>query len=205
TDYVKLPAVRKVESEQYEARTLHVSSKSIRTMRSNLILHTLRDFEPNVLLVDHAPTGSKGELLPALAHLAERGGCTRILGLRDIVDEPRAVVEQWRATGVNDVLREHYDHVVVYGSRAGYDPVAAYELPPEVAARTRFVDYVCDRSGGADAAGEASSAGDARAVVAVTIGGGDGGGDTVILPFLEMMRSHRAEIDFRAEVVTGPF
>jgi predicted glycosyltransferase len=39
----------------------------------------------------------------------------------------------------------------------------------------------------------------------VTIGGGDGGADTVILPFLEMMRSRRSEIDFHAEILTGPF
>jgi PAS domain S-box-containing protein len=57
-DYVKLPALRKVESEQYEARTLHIGGAEIRTMRSNLILHTVRDFDPNVLLVDHSPTGS---------------------------------------------------------------------------------------------------------------------------------------------------
>jgi PAS domain S-box-containing protein len=200
-DYVKLPAIRKVESEQYEARTLHISGASIRSMRSNLILHTLRDFDPNVLLVDHAPTGSKGELLPALEHLAERGGCTRILGLRDVIDAPSAVTELWHKTGVYDVLRRHYDHLVVYGDRAAYDPVHEYAFPPEVAAKTRFVGYVCDQSAPVEDAGDD----DGRPLVAVTIGGGDGGGETVILPFLEMLRAHRAEIDFRTEVLTGPF
>jgi PAS domain S-box-containing protein len=202
-DYVKLPALRKVEAEQYEARTLQISGSAIRSMRSNLILHTLRDFDPNVLLVDHAPTGSKGELLPALEYLRERGGCTRILGLRDIIDEPEAVTGLWQANGMYDVLRRHYDHVVVYGNRAVYDPVEQYRFPPEVAARTRFVDYVCDRS---EPAREGALDGeDGRPLVAVTIGGGDGGGETVILPFLEMMRSHAHELDFRAEILTGPF
>ncbi|NOT29527.1 MAG: hypothetical protein HOP15_03655, partial [Planctomycetes bacterium] len=205
-DYVKLPALRKVEAEQYEARTLHISGSSIRSMRSNLILHTLRDFDPNVLVVDHSPTGSKGELLPALEHLAERGGCTRILGLRDIIDEPEAVVGLWQASGVYDVLRRHYDHVVVYGNQSVYDPVREYRFPPEVAARTRFVDYVCDRSApAADSDGASTGDADGRPLVAVTIGGGDGGGETVILPFLEMMRRYRAELDFRAEILTGPF
>jgi PAS domain S-box-containing protein len=201
-DYVKLPAVRKVESEQYEARTLHVSGSTIRSMRSNLILHTLRDFDPNVLLVDHSPTGSKGELLPALEWLANRGGCTRILGLRDVIDEPASVIALWKATRVYDVLRDHYDHLVVYGSREVYDPVASYELPPEVAAKTRFVNYVCDRSA---PVAEDPRPEDGRPLVVVTIGGGDGGGDTVCLPFLEMMRRFRDRIDFRAEVLTGPF
>jgi PAS domain S-box-containing protein len=201
-DYVKLPAIKKVESEQYEARTLHISGSAIRSMRSNLILHTLRDFDPNVLLVDHSPTGSKGELLPALEHLAERGGCTRILGLRDIIDEPRAVIELWQGTGVYDVLRQHYDHVAVYGNRAVYDPVREYDFPSDVARKTRFVDYVCDRSA---SVGDGAENGDGRPVVAVTIGGGDGGGESLLLPFLEMLRRFRTTIDFRAEVLTGPF
>jgi len=172
-------------------------------MRSNLILHTLRDFDPNVLLVDHSPTGSKGELLPALEHLSERGGCTRILGLRDIIDEPPSVIELWKKTGVYDVLRQHYDHLVVYGNREVYDPVREYAFPPELAAKTRFVDYVCDRS--TPPAEVDASAADPRPLVAVSIGGGDGGGETVILPFLEMMRRFRERIDFRAEILTGPF
>lgn len=200
-DYVKLPALRKVESEQYEARTLNIAGSEIRTMRSNLILHTLRDFDPNVLLVDHSPTGSKGELLPALEWLAERGGCTRILGLRDILDEPESVRELWQKTGVYDVLKKHYDHFVVYGHRSVYDPPARYAFPPEVAARTRFVDYVCDKS----AVAEPAPAAPGKPLVVVSIGGGDGGGETVILPFLQMMRRYRERLDFRAEILTGPF
>lgn len=200
-DYVKLPALRKVESEQYEARTLHIAGSEIRTMRSNLILHTLRDFDPNVLLVDHSPTGSKGELLPTLEWLGERGGCTRILGLRDILDEPGSVVELWKKTGVYDVLKRHYDHFVVYGNRAVYDPPARYAFPPELAARTRFVDYVCDKS----ALEEPVPPREGKPLVVVSIGGGDGGGESVILPFLEMMRRHRERLDFRAEILTGPF
>jgi predicted glycosyltransferase len=201
-DYVKLPAIRKVESEQYEARTLNISRSAIRGMRSNLILHTLKDFDPNVLLVDHSPIGSKGELLPALEHLAERGGCTRILGLRDVIDDPQAVTELWRSEGIYDVLRDHYDHIAVYGNRAVYDPVTEYEFPPEAAAKAHFVDYVCDR---AEPVEEGPLNGDPRRLIAVTIGGGDGGGETVIRPFLEMMRAHEAELDFRAEILTGPF
>ena len=202
-DYVKLPALRKVEAEQYEARTLNVSRSTIRSMRSNLILHTLRDYDPNVLLVDHSPTGSRGELLPTLEWLAERGDCTRILGLRDIIDEPAAVVAQWEAAGVYDVLREHYEHVVVYGNRDVYDPVTRYRFPPEVAAKTRFVNYVCDPAATAPDQGEEGGE-PGRPVVAVSIGGGDGASDTLLVPFLEMMRRFGSRLDFRAEILPGP-
>lgn len=42
-------------------------------------------------------------------------------------------------------------------------------------------------------------------MVLVTIGGGDGGGETIIVPFLEMLRRHRHGVDFHTEVLTGPF
>jgi PAS domain S-box-containing protein len=43
-DYVKLPAVRKVAPEQYEARTLHMSDEGVQTLRKNLLLRTVRDY-----------------------------------------------------------------------------------------------------------------------------------------------------------------
>lgn len=201
SDYVKLPALVKVEAERYEARSLQISGDAIRTLRSNLILHTVRDYRPNVLLVDHSPTGGKGELLPSLQWLAETGGCQRILGLRDIIDDPTSVVELWNRTGVYDVLQKHYDHVVVYGNRQFYDPVTNYQLPANVAARTRFVNYVCAADDGAlDSSYPAG-----KPLIAVTIGGGDGGGETVIEPFLQMMRKYGDRLGCAAEVLTGPF
>ncbi|MGE3171350.1 MAG: response regulator [Planctomycetota bacterium] len=201
SDYVKLPALVKVEAEQYEARSLQISGDSIRMLRSNLILHTVRDYRPNVLLVDHSPTGGKGELLPSLEWLRERGGCQRILGLRDVIDDPDAVVSLWQRTGIYDVLERHYDHVVVYGNREYYDPVTSYRLPASVAQRASFLNYVCNTDDGALDGAVPSS----RPLVLVTIGGGDGGGETVIEPFLQMMQQFGDRLDFDAEVLTGPF
>ncbi len=201
SDYVKLPALVKVEAEKYEARSLQISGEAIRTLRSNLILHTVRDYQPNVLLVDHSPTGGKGELLPSLEWLHQRGGCQRILGLRDIIDDPSSVTELWSRTGVYDVLQKHYDHLVVYGNQNYYDPIASYQLPAAVAARARFVDYVCNTDDGSID----SSILPGKPTVVVTIGGGDGGGETVIEPFLQMMRKYGDRIGFAAEVLTGPF
>jgi len=90
----------------------------------------------------------------------------------------------------------------VYGDRSVYDPVAQYRFPDDLARKTRFVGYVCDRS---EPPREEPAEGDGRPLVVVTIGGGDGGGETVIVPFLEMMRRYRERIDFRAEILTGPF
>lgn len=201
SDYVKLPALVKVEAEKYEARSLQISGDAIRNLRSSLILHTVRDYRPNVLLVDHSPTGSRGELLPALDWLREQGGCQRILGMRDILDDPKSVIDLWQRTKVYDVLEANYDHFVVYGNQQVYDPVREYALSSTLAARAQFMNYVCTPDEGQ----RDGAATGGKPMVFVTIGGGDGGADTVILPFLRMMRRFKSRIDFRAEIITGPF
>lgn len=197
-DYVKLPTVRKVGAERYEARSLVMSGPDIRTLRSNLMLRTVRDYKPNVLLVDHAPLGMNEEVRPTLEWLRRTGGCTTILGLRDIIDRPNAVIELWKERGIYEALRDLYDHVLVYGAQAIYDPVRLYEFPAEIAAKTHFMHYVSERGGP-----EADNAG-ADSLVAVSIGGGDGGADIVIGSFLEMLHRHRDDAALRGEIVTGP-
>jgi len=204
-DYVKIPALQKVGVEQYAARSLQIPGDHVRELRANLVLHTARDYRPNMLLVDHSPVGGKGELRPTLDWLSERGGCTRILGLRDVVDEPEALRKLWHEEGIYDVIERHYDHVVVYGERAHFDPVEEYDLPPAVAARTAYVDYVCSHEDSDPGGPRPAALSGGRRLVFVTIGGGDGGADTVVVPFLEMMREFADHLDFRAEIVMGPF
>lgn len=201
-DYLKLPAVQKVASEQYEARSLSITGSDIHTLRSNLLLRTIRDYDPNVLLVDHSPVGMKGEMRPSLDWLTNQGTCTCILGLRDIIDRPAYVQELWHREGIYDVLRDLYDHVVVYGTKAVYDPVKEYGFPDELAAKTHFVNYVCDPG---EAIAEMTDTQYDVPLVAVSIGGGDGGGDKVIGTFLDMFARYRDKIEYRAQILTGPF
>ena len=211
TDYLKLPAVRKVAPTAYEARSLTMSGENIQRMRSNLLLRTIRDYDPDVLLVDHSPLGMNGELLPALRWLKEKGRAVRLLGLRDIIDAPETVVPQWTESGVYDDLQRYYDHVLIYGNRAVYDTVGNYGFPEELAERTRFLNYVSHLLPG-ERAQEASVDGgaalvphDGRPLVAVSIGGGDGGADSVIGPFLDMLARFKERISFTTEILTGPF
>ena len=203
-DYVKLPALQKVGVEDYSARTLQIPDADIHELRANLILHTARDYRPNALLVDHAPEGSKGELRPTLEWLEKRGGCVRILGLRDVVDSPEAVCQHWQDKGIYDLIERHYDHLAVYGDASHFDVVGGYRLPPAIASRVTYMDYICSHDGLDKVGLQSSDPQDQQPVVAVTIGGGDGGGGTVVVPFLQMMRRFADRIDFRAEIILGP-
>ena len=202
-DYVKLPAVRKVANERYEPRSLSMSDEGVRNIRSNLLLRTIRDFGPDLLLVDHAPVGMKGEIRPALEWLHNnRSDCVKIVGLRDIIDEPQRVVEAWKSDGIYDVLQTLYDHVVIYGSQSVFDPVSAYRFPASIAERARFVNYVTESN--AYSSEEPPKETVERARVVVTVGGGDGAVDLVIGNFFDMVEKHRSQIDFDTIILPGP-
>ncbi|MEW6071948.1 MAG: response regulator [Planctomycetota bacterium] len=204
-DYVKLPAVRKVGSERYEARYLGLTDAAVLELRKELTLRAIQGFAPHVLLVDHAPTGMGGELRPALAWLKEsRPECVTVIGLRDVLDHPDDVIEHWNQNGTYGVLQNLYDHVLIYGIPAVFDPVSAYRFPPALAAKARFCHYVREPREDGEAAKEPAPAG-AKPRVVVTIGGGDGGGELVIGTYLEMLRRHAAEIGFESLLLTGPF
>lgn len=202
-DYVKLPAVRKVASEKYEARSLRMSYDGILKLRRNLLLRTVRDYNPNVLLVDHAPTGMKGEMLPALEWLKRNTSCVKLMGLRDVIDDPATVRETWLARDVYQVLDHLYDHILVYGSADLFNPVESYGFTPALEAKTTFCNYVQEFQP-VDPKPEPAVE-SARPMVVVTIGGGDGAGEVVIGSYLEMLRSFQSQVGFESVILTGPF
>ena len=204
-DYVKLPSVRKVGVDRYQARSLGLSDEGIRELRSNLALRSIQGFDPHVLLVDHAPVGMGGELRPALDWLREhRPHCINLYGMRDVVDDPAAVVALWTERGTYDVLRDLYDHILIYGSPDVLDVVSAYGFPDALRAKAEYCNYVQEQP---------SEARERIVVppntgiplVTVTIGGGDGAGELVLGTWLEMLRRYRDEVNFESLLLPGPF
>ena len=202
-DYIKLPAVRKIGPEKYEARSLNSPYECIADLRKALLLTTVRQFQPHLLLVDHSPTGMKGEMLPALEWLgSNHQQCVRILGLRDIIDDPLSVKALWEEQDTYSVLEKHYDSVLVYGPREIFDSAEAYNMSPAIRARMKFCGYLGEH----DIPTRTSSSpspGSPKKVV-VTIGGGDGATE-ILSTYLEMVRRFHDEINFDSHIVTGPF
>lgn len=202
-DYIKLPAVRKIGPETYEARSLGTRYESIIRLRRALLLETVKEYRPHLLLVDHSPSGMKGEMLPALEWIGQSGlPCVRMLGLRDIIDDPAAVRELWHDQGVYELLASSYDTILIYGPQEIFDPVLAYRFPPAVKSKVRFCNYIGEHEDNNDTS-PSQKARDRKKVV-VTIGGGDGASE-ILSTFLEMVETHRDQIDFDSVLVTGPF
>ncbi|MFY9344685.1 MAG: hypothetical protein WAT39_19490, partial [Planctomycetota bacterium] len=138
-DLVKLPSIGKDHDGDYVARRLPLAVGELTALRSDLITAAVRSFRPDLLLVDHTAAGPGGELLPVLRRLRHEHVPTRIvLGLRDVLDSPLRAQAQLQREGTFELLRSHYDHVLVYGEAAVFDPVREYGFPADVAAKTSF-------------------------------------------------------------------
>src|SRR6185503_11349884 len=109
---------------------------------SHLIDEAFREFEPDIVLVDHMPVGALGELKPMLDRaLSGVGSHPRLfLGLRDILDRPEVIRTVWRDVGSYDYLPA-YEAVLVYGSPDILDAAEEYGLR-EYAQRVISCNYV---------------------------------------------------------------
>jgi len=205
-DYIKLPSVRKVGADQYQARSLNMSFERVLELRSNIVLDAVQGFEPHIFLVDHSPIGMKGELLPTLEWLQNRSKNTvRLIGLRDIIDAPEVVTEVWEKQGIYNILEKMYDHILIYGTKTVFDPVEAYKFTAILQQKSTFCNYICERQSEKKDSSSLKGEPKKRPLVIVSTGGGDGAGETVIGNYLEMLKTFETEINFDSIIVTGPF
>ena len=198
-----LPPVVKTGAEEYASADKSYSFATVKARREAVILESIIRYRPHVFLVDHAPAGMKGELLEALAFIREKMPATRtVLGLRDIIDSPEAVVSLWREQNIYDLLQAAYDYVLVYGSRHLFDSVCEYHFPPVVAAKTRYCGYIARNDRDVPAAGHVPPAASGRPVILATVGGG-GDGYPLLSAYLRALDSISHDAT-QSIIVTGP-
>lgn len=197
-DLLKLPSAVKVASGVYEPSRMQVSFDTLKKLRSRLILSAAETFDPDAFIVDKAPLGMKREVYPTLNFLhQERPSTLVVLGLRDVMDEPRRIHRNWSEGGIADAIEELYDSILVYGPREIYDPLPEYGLSEATLRRCRYVGYVGRGLGIADGSAPLYPPG----YVLVTAGGG-GDGYFLVKNYLDSLRISAP--DFESIVVTGP-
>lgn len=177
TDIIKLPSVTKDHEGKYVPRSLDIGLESVRNTRRDILKSAAQHFQPDVFVVDHAPAGMRGEVIATLKFLREHSPQTRlVVGLRDIMDEPSVVRQQWARDGVYDLLNEFYDRILIYGNQDIFDVVEEYGLSPKAAAKTDFVGYLGREAGKTSPADVRANLGmKTDKLVLVTAGGGGDG------------------------------
>jgi predicted glycosyltransferase len=126
-DFIKLPSILKVGKEEWAPRTLPVTAQILKNLRTELIKNTFNHYLPSLLVVDYMPGGVWDELLPILPLLKNKG-TKLVLGLRDILDEPKSICELWKEKGIYETIQKFYDHILIYGCKEIFPSCQAYGL-----------------------------------------------------------------------------
>lgn len=141
-DHIRLPGVTKMADGSYVSQTLGVGIDETTTLRAGLILAAAKHFEPDLLIVDKEPTGFRGELLPTLEYLKQNGKTKLVLGLRDVLDSPDVLAEEWERKGALQATEDFYDEIWVYGLKSIYDPTKGLDLSQSVRDRMHWTGYL---------------------------------------------------------------
>jgi len=169
-------------------------------MRAAIIRQTAQSFRPDLFLVDKEPLGLKGEVLPTL-HMLKAKGTRLVLGLRDIMDEPRLLLREWERKQVLPALEQLYDDIWVYGLESFANPLEGVPCPVAVRRKMLYTGYLRRAVPSLPEALPAPVNG--QPYVLVTVGGGDDG--MSVVDWVLHAYEHDPDIPLAAVIVLGPF
>ncbi|KZM47532.1 glycosyltransferase [Labrenzia sp. OB1] len=201
-DFVRIPGVIKLRNGEYTPLSLHINIDQTLAIRSSIIEHTAKVFEPDIFIVDKEPLGLRGEVLGTLEALKETD--TRlVLGLRDVMDDPAVLKEEWDRKNVYPALRDLYDDIWIYGPQDICNPLEGISLPDNVADKLRYTGYLRRELPNAVKDNPPPTPFGEEPYILVTPGGGGDGVEMVDW----VMRAYetRQRPLFPALIVLGPF
>jgi predicted glycosyltransferase len=204
-DCMTLPGLSKGVDGICKPRYLDLPLKEVIALRGRTIRAALKDFKPELLLVDNLPRGAYRELDPALKQLKAAGHTRCVLGLRDVLDEPWSVHRDWFRWKFEEAIDAFYEAIWVYGDPAIYNMIDEYRFPPSIASKIRFVGYLDQRTRVRFAGGQTPDLAEngllppGRLMLCLLGGGQDG--DRLAETFSEA----KFPEDACGVIVTGPF
>lgn len=140
-DFVKIPSVIKLYNGQYTSIDQLIDLQDTLAIRKSIILNTAEAFEPDILIVDKEPMGLKGEVEDTLVRLKQRG-TKLVLGLRDVMDAPDKLKEEWAEKRMIEKIDQFYDEIWVYGTEGFYDPLTGQAGRERLRGRTTFTGFL---------------------------------------------------------------
>ena len=201
-DFVRMPGVTRPPGGELAPLNLGISIRQAMAIRSSIIEHTAEAFQPNIFLVDNVPLGLRNEIQKTLRMLKRRG-TELVLGVRDVINDPAVVTEEWMRPRVFSALQNYYDRIWVYGLRELYDPFEGISLPDRIMDKVSYTGYL-RRELPKGAIPLAQWQGLREQPFIVVTGGGGGDGEVMIDWVLRAYEEEPA-IELGALVVFGPF
>ncbi len=200
-DFVRVPGVVKQLSGEYDSANLRVGVEHTMEMRTRIIRDTADIFRPDLFIVDKEPLGLRGEVGPAL-HLLNERGTPLVLGLRDVMDDPTALAQEWERKKIVPALRDLYDEIWIYGLPQINKPLTGIDVPPSVRHKMVYTGYLHrELPLHADIPHEIEEI-DGPFILVTSGGGGDG---EDLVDWVLAAYEHDPNIPYGAVIVFGPF
>lgn len=198
-DFVKIPSVIKLYNGEYDSIGEYIEIDEILEMRKLIIQRTAEVFQPDIFIADKEPLGLKGELVPTL-EMFQQTKTKAILGLRDVMDSPELLNQEWGKSSMIEKIEDYYDRVWIYGPKEFWNPLEGFDLSEELQKNIAYTGFL-DREAFTMPSGDSSKL--PSEYILVTAGGGGDGID--IMEQVLAAREHDREIDFPIVMVLGPF
>ncbi|MEO0327089.1 MAG: glycosyltransferase [Pseudomonadota bacterium] len=199
-DFVKIPSVIKLYNGEYDSIGEYIDIDEILEMRKLIVQRTAEAFQPDIFIVDKEPLGLKGELLPTLEMFKENN-TTTILGLRDVMDSPDLLRDEWERSNLLEHVESLYDRAWVYGPEMFWNPLKGLNLSPEFQKNIKYTGFL-DREIGSSAPADLFHSLPEEFILVTAGGGGDG---SVLMEQVLAAREYDSTIDFPIVMVLGPF
>lgn len=145
-DTIKMPTLRKFSGGKYRSPLTDNAGQMAVRLRRILLETTIREAPPDLLIVERHAQGLDGELLPALHWLKSHSPKTRvILGLRDVLDSPEVIAQEWSEYETSRVIERYYDKIWLYTDNRIFPTAENYDFAPELKTKGQACGYVVGR------------------------------------------------------------
>jgi predicted glycosyltransferase len=201
-DFVRIPGVVKLDSGKYSSSNPGIDIDELISMRSSLLLQSAESFKPDVFLVDKEPLGLRGEVHDTLNMLKTRGA-SLVLGLRDVMDEPSKLAEEWKRKHAIPALEDLYDHIWVYGLSELFNPLEGVPISSSITDKINYTGYLRRTSASSGMNQYPNAQVDETPYILVTTGGGGDGAQLV--DWVLRAYENDPSILHPAKIVLGPF
>lgn len=143
----------------------------------------------------------RGEVEESLDYL-KTTGCRLVLGLRDIMDEPSRLIEEWTRKNAFAAVEDRYDDIWIYGLPEICDPLEGIGVSQSVRDKAVFTGYLPRADEPSGALYDPILIEEDPYVLVTTGGGGDG---ARLVDWVLKAYESDPTIAPRAKIVLGPF
>ncbi len=201
-DFVRIPGAVKLDSGKYASLNPAISIDDQISMRASLLRQAAAVYRPDIFLVDKEPLGLRGEAEETL-NMLKLKGTKLILGLRDVMDDPEKLREEWARKNVIPALENLYDDIWVYGLPKLYKPLDGVGVSAKILNKMSYTGYLRRSIPISLAAQSLRTPLDDKPYILVTTGGGGDGAQ--LIDWVLRAYEHDPDIPYPARLVLGPF